>query len=278
MTAALAVAPTAAPKVGIFFTGIDHTQDTVLAAFGTGIPADMRVAAHLDKGAPEPIDVAVVYGTRKRNVVLAEKRWRIIEAMRLGGGRTIILESGYLHRDRYFSAGWNDINGRADFRLSPDMPPDRWDALGIEMKPWKTGGDYVLVCGQRPHGSGAVGLNDFDDWRREHIRALWQKGIKVKYRPHPGIAIARPLALDLAEASACFTWNTTAGVEAVVAGVPTIAMDQGSMVWDVAGHGLDDIDNPPRPGRSAWARRLAYCQWTLDEMAEGQAWRHLTRP
>jgi predicted transcriptional regulator len=42
------------------------------------------------------------------------------------------------------------------------------------------------------------------------------------------------------------------------------------MAWDVTTH---DLKSPPiRPLREAWAHDLAWTQWTLHEIAEGDAW------
>ena len=34
------------------------------------------------------------------------------------------------------------------------------------------------------------------------------------------------------------------------------------------------MENPKMPDRIPWFSRLAYCQWTLDEMRNGDVWRH----
>lgn len=58
-------------------------------------------------------------------------------------------------------------------------------------------------------------------------------------------------------------------------GVPVIACDPGAMCWDVAAHGLDA--EIVRPSRDAWAARLAWTQWTIDEIESGEAWSHVRR-
>jgi hypothetical protein len=70
----------------------------------------------------------------------------------------------------------------------------------------------------------------------------------------------------MAGAGLVVTFNSNTGVDAALFGRPVIAMDEGSMAWPVAGHQVTEI---VMPDRSAWAARLAWCQWTMDEMRSG---------
>lgn len=192
----------------------------------------------------------------------------------------LILEAGYINgqsgdyvtdRLRFVSAGWNGLHGRAD--PGPlDCPPDRWLALGIELQPWKTKGNYILICDQHPGDSVSPGnprwwqaaLDETDaDTRRAAI-----------YRPHPLLADNMgPLAESLRDASACVTWSSTAAVEAVLLGVPTVALDRGSAAWPVTSHSLAE---PAYVGeRDQWGYNLAYRQWTHAEFKNGSAWDHI---
>lgn len=73
----------------------------------------------------------------------------------------------------------------------------------------------------------------------------------------------------------CITYNSGAGVDAAVAGVPVITGNAGSFAWDVASHSLDTVDTPYCPDRTQWLNNLAYAEWSLDEIAAGLPWRHL---
>jgi hypothetical protein len=68
------------------------------------------------------------------------------------------------------------------------------------------------------------------------------------------------------------TFNSNSAVDAVLAGVPAYVEDEGGMAFDVASHTVGEIH---RPDRAQWAHDLAYCQWTVDEMASGATWEHL---
>jgi len=187
----------------------------------------------------------------------------------------LVIEAGYLNgvsgdyvpdRLRFLSVGWNGMHGRAD-AFPMNCPPDRWNRLPETLKPWKSGGEYVLVCGQHPGDTQAP------------LTAIWdgicadvaQRFDTVVYRAHPLIDRSTgPLREWLAGAAVCVTWASSAAVEAVIEGVPTITLDAGSIAWPVTSHRLDD---PLYTGtREQWASDLAYRQWTPAEIEAGEMW------
>jgi hypothetical protein len=87
----------------------------------------------------------------------------------------------------------------------------------------------------------------------------------------------RPLTEDLKDAHCVVTWNSNSAVEAAILGKPVFAFDEGSMAWEIANKTLLDVDTPNYPDRKQWAHNLAYSQWTLSEIGNGEAWRHLTK-
>ncbi len=70
------------------------------------------------------------------------------------------------------------------------------------------------------------------------------------------IAYTRLGMLALAGARAVITFNSNTGVEAVLAGKPTVAIDEGSMAWPVTAHEI--IDYPKEPNRLTWAGHPRY--------------------
>lgn len=220
---------------------------------------------------PEPADLAVMWGHRRHS---------LMEAQRQRGLPYLIAERAYVG-DRFFytSLGYNGLNGRADFDHEHITDPARWQAhFSGEMHPPRSGaGDYALLIGQVPRDAAlsAIPEQNLDRWieqmRDEIPRRL---GLPVRYRPHPQVTPSTTtLDDDLARAAVCVTYNSNSGVIAALRGVPVVAMDPGSMAWPVAAHSLDEP--LVLPDRSAWAARLAWTQWTPDEIANGTAWAHL---
>ena len=177
--------------------------------------------------------------------------------------------------------GYDGLNGRADF-CNADAGSARWERhFASFMQPWKKDGEYALLMGQ-VRGDASIADINISDWYAKTAARLSEQGWTVMFRPHPnGRAVAPDRAFTLvgslegalASAARVVTFNSTSGVDAVLAGVPTIAMDRGSMAWDVATHDVEEA--LVTPDRVPWAERLAYAQWNDDEISGGVAWEHL---
>ncbi len=191
----------------------------------------------------------------------------------------LILEAGFINgrsgnyvQDRlaFVSAGWSGLHGRAD--PGPlDRPPSRWLALDQALLPWRQDGETILICGQHP---GDTAAPTSKHWSVGAAGMGAHAGLPVIYRPHPLLAPdLKPLAQSLDRAAICVTWSSTCAIEAVIMGVPTIALDRGSMAWPVTSH--DFADELFLGDRRQWAYNLAYRQWTHEELADGTAWEHM---
>lgn len=191
------------------------------------------------------------------------------------------MERGYVG-DRFFytSLGWNGLNGYASFPQAPKDNGERFSKHGGRIAPWKTGGDNILILGQVPNDASLKGLDllpFYKEWARAAQKA---HGLPVFFRQHPDVSrrgIAQyvrgaevssgSLSDALASAALCVTFNSNSAVEAVLAGVPTVAVDEGSMAWPVTSHTVSSII---RPDRESWASDLAWAQWSLEEIESGE--------
>ena len=192
----------------------------------------------------------------------------------------LILECGYINgtgrsytenRLRFISASWNQRHGLSAWTWGQNINGERWQALGIELQPWKQAGEYVLLLEQH---CGDLAAPDVDEFRQEINRECARREWPLSVRPHPSYHHnERTLAEDLADASLAITWCSTAAVEAVIAGVPTYTLGPGSIAAPVTSHSLSDA--PYLGDRIAWANRLAYRQWAMAELADGSAWPHI---
>jgi hypothetical protein len=230
-----------------------------------------------------PCDVAVCWNHLNH---------RLFNRQKAEGAHYLILERGFIgNRTRWTSIGFDGLNGRADFVVK-DMPGDRYHRyFKFQMLPWKHDGRYVLVNAQCQGDASVTPYVDFKKWAHRTVKQCHDRfpGKEVIWRPHPvevdrgcnydvpgaRSSIGRPLAEDMAGACAVITFNNNSGVDAVMAGVPTFALDEGSMARPVAAHNLDD--DPIRPNRRQWAWDLAYKQWTMKEIAAGLPWSYLKK-
>lgn len=197
------------------------------------------------------------------------------------GVPVLLLERGHLHpRTEWTSMGFNGLGGYGVYADCLDDGQRFARHYGHQMRPWREDGDYVLVMGQMQGDASLHGAN-IREWAAETCRAYREAGHRVVYRPHPNanqndhpecVEVHKwfPLEDSLRRASLCVTYTSTSGVEAVLAGIPTVTCNRGAMAWPVAAHGI--LKDPVRPDRTAWANKLAWTQFSAEEISSGFAW------
>ncbi|MPZ58442.1 MAG: hypothetical protein GEU91_18505 [Rhizobiales bacterium] len=209
-----------------------------------------------------PGELVVMWGARRKDRIDRAKHQ---------GAEVCILECGYVgDRLKWSSVSFEGgLNGRGVFR-GPLNDSSRWERRFAHlMQPWRERPDGpVVIMGQVP-GDTAVSNVDLPAFYAECDRAYRALGFDTVLRPHPKVRQTVPIESALLNARCVVTWNSNSGVDAVLAGVPTVTMDEGAIAWPVAGHVLA---LPPTPDRSAWAHALAWKQWTLEEMTSGECW------
>ena len=218
----------------------------------------------------KPADMVVFWGVRKQDCIMAQRRH----------GEVCILERGYVG-DRF---AWTSVsfggglNGRGEFR-GPLDDASRWRRhfSGL-MQPWRRQDGYALIMGQVLNDMSMSGLRPKDIWSKA-AADLAALGTDVRFKPHPkdrrqthlpGVnGASGDLGAALAGASLVVTINSNSGVDAVLAGVPTVTLDAGAMAWPVTSHRIGDV---LMPDRERWAHALAWKQWLPEEMASGECW------
>jgi hypothetical protein len=266
----------------IVYTSNNKDENYVLEAFYEGVTGDKEIK---DLDDYRPSEVAVVFGTYKKQVPISYRRGHVVHSQKAIGKDTIILETGYLNRGsgkhRHYAVGLNGLNGRADFK-NKNSPADRTSRFRDLVKPWRTEGSHILLCGQVPWDA-SVDHIDFVKWTDTTAAMIARATTReIKYRPHPlGQTPTPPHAVrsqnhwlqdDLEDCWCCVTFNSNSGVDAALQGIPVIAMDEGSMVMPIA-NSLGEINSPRTPDRQQWLNDLCYAQWTPAEM--DKAWKHL---
>jgi hypothetical protein len=237
---------------------------------------DVRAAAW---NAPASGDLFVIWGWKQRRVIDAAKRC---------GTPILVMERAHLPpRMEWTSCGLSGLGNRATYAKIDDGGA-RWrEHFGHLERPWTDRpAGYTLICGQVA-GDAAIWGCDFRKWAQAASDAAAGQGRDVVYRPHPfafkhqndrwhpkgsRFSVA-PLVEDLAGACQVVTYNSTAGVETVLAGVPTVVTDQGGMAWPMATH---EVEAPLiRPDRTAWTHGLAWTGFKPHEIESGFMWDHL---
>lgn len=209
------------------------------------------------------------------------------------------LDHGLLHpRNETVVTGWMGLNGLGEHPVVVDGG-DRLRAKGWDSKiqPARKVGQVALVLGQCYNDVQILDhLEDYGEFLRNQGEALRSAGYEVYFRPHPvqrrndldryprfaPITEGRTLQDDLERypVGCVAAFNSNGLLDCFMAGVKDVWLhNHGSMLYPIGvpqmsrSHLEADWDR-----RVALAQRLAYCQWTPQEIAEGDLWAELHIP
>ena len=214
---------------------------------------------------------------------------------------------------QYKRLGWWSYKWTEGEFGNKNAPSDRWNQFqkdtGIVLKDWKSPGDKIIIMGQKEGDSSLVdlynnGYRSYYTWVQElvtEIRKYSDRDIVI--RPHPrnmkgglkgahsikgknvyvstnltqgGNQGGEGLEADFKQAHCVVTYNSLSAVEAIVEGIPTFAMHNGSMAWPITHKKLSKIENLDyNIDRTQWCNEVAYTQWTAEEDSNGDSWAHL---
>lgn len=183
-----------------------------------------------------------------------------------------------------------------------DVDPNRWKQIsreqGITLKDWRTKGDHILICTQRPGGWSMAGLN-VNQWLNYTIAELRKHTDRpIVVRSHPGakgskesvslnnkqglytVSSNKLIIEDFKNAHAVITYNSSPGVAAAIEGIPVFVTDPNpkiSQAFEVSNHSLVTIENPLMPERLQWIEKISMSHWNAQEVRLGYAWQHIKK-
>ena len=199
------------------------------------------------------IDSLVTRDRQRRDegfpVLLGTTFWQDIE--RDGGEFLLVDRCQFGDTNQWVTLGWNGRGREADYKVPGYCDGSRWESCGLSLAPWRSSG-FTVLCGQIPPPSGGYAVDHAD-----------------AFRPHPaGDNPTRlPTASTWAGVGKALVYASSVAVQTVIAGIPTVTLDPRSMAWDVTAH----VPHETWTGdRLPWAHRLAWCQWSWTEIAEGR--------
>ena len=263
---------------------------SIMEAFGLGVEANggkfrqVHLSQYTEESGPDDwTECAVLFKVK-------DNTRKIFFDHRDAGLRVIHVDSGYLQPDHYYKVSLDALHPTEYFRASP-RPQDRWERLGLEMKPWK--GNllkHVLVVNDHPVYGRFWYKMDMAAWAKKTARRI--KG--RTHRPIRWCPIGRDwmkkedLETDWAEvcgpgviwgellstAHSVVVFASAVAVESILAGVPIFVYGQDCVAKSMAGDPRF-VESPkcPKDGeRLQFFRDLAYCQWTAQEMWSGECW------
>ncbi len=193
------------------------------------------------------------------------------------GGTVLVAENGYIGQDdagvQYYALALHGHNGSGTW---PDGGPERFDALGIEVKPWRERGEHIVIRAQRGIGSSAMASPP--QWHVVASRDLMRLSARRQVmQEHPGkpacdAGVAARIIESLRGAHAMCIWSSAAGVRALVEGVPVLYAAPHWICEGAAVRGVGNVEKPVMDdvARLAALRRMAWAQWTIAEIATGE--------
>ena len=178
-----------------------------------------------------------------------------------------------------------------------DLPSDRWDKYGVEVKPWNTTKKSLVVVSYGEdsiHGNNRENISRF----KKCIKLAIEKGFDVVVCSHPeevkhqvtaykdaskikefqdlGCEFSTGGDKYLDEAACLISYPGSLNFKATIVGVPTYPVMDCYLSNLYTDCGIENLsiflDKLPTPDRAKWLNWLAYQQWTPDEIEQGLAW------
>lgn len=244
---------------------------------------NVQIVPHQKFQPSDKIDLVVVWGISRASRIVMDKCNNLNIPV-------IVTECGYVGcRVSNLAFGYNDLNRHANF-FNGDSPSDRFEKhIKPVMKNWNLIGEYILVTGQ-VYGDRTLDKfpNHTPDYNPiiKELRAHTDR--PIVFRKHPemdrkGISYnltdvefsKGSLIEDLEGAHCVVTINSNTCIDAMMNGKPCITLDDRAMAYDITQHTFDNIEHPQVEDRIRWAKNLAYCQWSTEEIKNGDVWDHL---
>lgn len=281
----------------ILFIRSDKPRERLLAeAFVAGARKHGEDAAEVER--PEGGEFSGDLPTCELACFVGVKSVRMFRQFWARGTHTAMFDKGYVRE-----ANGERVKGWKYWRVSLDghhptrylekmqMPPDRWNKLRLKMKPWHSG-KTVIFAGSSVKYHEFYELDHPTTFAEKYIKRLHKELTerRVIYRPKPSWDEATPIACSdfsfgkgtsiyelLPNAHCLITHGSNAVFEAVLEGVPCIVMGD-AVAKPISSTQIEEVEAPKLASddeRVQWASNLAYCQWTLDELASGEGWSHI---
>ena len=158
--------------------------------------------------------------------------------------------------------------------------------LNVSIEPWRRGGNHILIAGMGDKGAAAEGY-DIEQWERWAIGKIRENSKRaIVYRPKPSWKRAKPIAgvgysgrliecvHALRDCFAVVTHHSNVAVDAICMGIPAFCWH--GVAKPMSLQDLSLIEKPMKPdSREQWVRDISWCQWNVEEMKKGIAWKCL---
>jgi hypothetical protein len=230
--------------------------------------------------------------------------WSVLFNGRMAGNKevweqkkpTIVLEVGGIKRGETWKVGLNGINRDAYFGTTGHNS-DRAKQLGLELKPWRSDGENILICGQHDKSLQWKDMQPMSQWVMDTIQFIRaQTKRPIIFRPHPRCPLTAiehefkdvkrqtpkqiqdtydDFDMKFDNIWATVSWSSNPGIHSVIEGVPAFT-GPSSLAFDVALQNLQQIEDPLYCDRTQWLNDYAHTEYTIEEISQGIPLKHLT--
>ena len=204
-----------------------------------------------------------------------------MDTCRANGREFYYIDTGYFgngKKKNYHRITRNDVQNFGPVR---DRPADRFDCTGVSLKKVRAEGSKILLA---PPSQKLLNLYDIDleTWLNQtlaEIRAHTDREVVIRRKQGRSTRINDDtIEMALSQDVYCLiTYSSIAAGEAILFGKPAITLgpNAAAAVCSTSIAEIETIKRPSLDEISAWARHMAYCQFTEIEMRDGTAWRIL---
>jgi len=230
--------------------------------------------------------------------------WSVLFNGRMAGNKevweqkkpTIVLEVGGIKRGETWKVGLNGINRDAYFGTTGHNS-DRAKQLGLELKPWRSDGENILICGQHDKSLQWKDMQPMSQWVMDTIQFIRSQTKRpIIFRPHPRCPLTAiehefkdvkrqtpkqiqdtydDFDMKFDNLWATVSWSSNPGIHSVIEGVPAFT-GPSSLAFDVALQNLRQIEDPLYCDRTQWLNDYAHTEYTIEEISQGIPLKHLT--
>ena len=235
-------------------------------------------------------------------IFVGVKSLRIWKQCMASGRQVMIIDKGYFGRADYSRMSINGFQPPYLDKMGYDST--RLNRLSVVLKPKSIGGNTVIYAGSSAKYCDFHELGDVTAYAHKVCADLMPHlgdRLRLIYRPKPswwanedtdvaktvpeGARLSPPtenFAPLLRSAHCVVTHGSNAAIEALAAGVPVLLTSGPgiSAVHELCEHSVHNLQRPFWPSEAERQKKmnnLAWCQFNVNEIANGFAWEHLKR-
>jgi hypothetical protein len=212
----------------------------------------------------------------------------------------VFIYKNNLNPHKYLRYSFNGVFPATGIYCNDNPGDQNWNNIkrdyNMDLKPWRTQGNHILVTLQRPLGWSMRGV-DLMKWLKRTLGKIRENSDRpILLRWHPGDWKAFPnykptldkfgvvlspqdrhITQDLVNCWAVVCHNSTPSAVAPIEGIPAFITDDPtySQGGDIANTDFTQLENPNLPDREQWIRKLAQCHWSFEDVKSGRCWAHM---